>query len=159
METINAAEYEPEMYPFTNPLEREVSMTWGKRVYTFPPRSTTNLLGLIADSTPMEVQGIRKEFALRLSEQRFFETDEFKAMAAQAPAGSNLTPPLVPVDKRTQFMNECLIPLSKGKAAVSKMPEVDIESKLHVDPTTGKRVSKPIAKGEDLIGSAKRGEF
>ncbi len=159
MEKIDVSTYEPEMFPFTNPLEKEVSLTWGKKIYTFPPRSTTNLLGLISDATPLEIQGIRKEFAFRLSEQMFFASDEYKAMAAQAPAGSNLTPPLIPMDKRIQFMQLCLEPLSKAHAKVKDMPEIDIESKLHIDPNTGKPVSKPIKKGEDLIGKAKRGEF
>lgn len=159
IQEINASTYEPEMFPFTNPLEKDVTLVWGKKAYTFAARSTTNLLGLIPDASPIEVQGIRKEFAIRLSQQRFFESQEYKAMEAQAPAGSNLTPPLVPMDKRVQFMEECLIPLKKARATTKDVPQDDIESKLHVDPDTGKRVSKPVAKGEDLIGAAKRGEF
>ena len=145
----------PEMYPFSNFLEKDVTLYWDSRAYTFPALSTTNLLGRIPKANPEEIQGIRKKFAGDLAQIAYFETADYKQKQAAAPAsllqqGQMLTPPIYSETVLEPFIQRCLEPLTiKAPTVEDVSAKNDVTSKLSRD-RKGKLRSKVVQQGDEL---------
>jgi len=154
METVNMNEpvIPAEMYPFSNPLDRDVTLMWDGKAYTFAALSTTNLLGRIPNATPEHIQGIRKHFAYKLAQQMFFETDQYKKMEGQTPANPETikTPAIYSEAQLEKFVQKCLEPLHVQAPEVKDVSaEMDVTPRLTRDGK-GRPRSRVVAQGEDI---------
>lgn len=148
-----------EMYPFSNFLEKDVTLYWDSRAYTFPALSTTNLLGRIPKATPEDTQGIRKKFAYDLAQIAYFETEDYKKRQAAAPAaalqsGQMLTPPIYSEAMLEPLVERCLEPLTVKAPTVTAIPDeqniqMNVEKNLKRD-TKGRIRSRVVEQGTEL---------
>lgn len=105
---------------FTNPTDTERKYLWNNKEYLFPPKST---VPLVIMGEPLEnIQEIRKRFAYRMAEERFYEGekpsvgesyDKLKKM------GNGLPPTFNP-EILEPWIEECLKPLPIKRAAVKE---------------------------------------
>lgn len=104
-------EFEGVFY-FTNPTDKERKYLWNNKEYTFPPKST---VPLIIMGEPLEnIQEIRKRFAYRMAEERFYEGKDYAKLAKM---GQGL-PPTFDTKILEPLIEECLKPLPKGRADI-----------------------------------------
>lgn len=119
MDTIN--EEFSGVYMFTNPTDKERKYLWNNREYTFPPMSTVPLI--IQNETLENIQEIRKRFAYRMAEERFYESDEYKRMKDMG----NGMPPTFDPKILEPMIHECLKPLPVKRAIVKEGKKIDDE--------------------------------
>lgn len=99
---------------FTNPTDEDFTALWNNKEYTFPAQSTVPLIIL---SEPLEnIQEIRKRFAYRLAEQRFYASKEYEKMKKM---GNGLPPTFNPKILEP-MIEECLKPLPIKRAKVKE---------------------------------------
>ena len=60
------------VFMFTNPTDKERKYLWNNKEYVFPAESTVPLI--IPSETLENIQEIRKRFAYRMAEERFYMT-------------------------------------------------------------------------------------
>lgn len=106
------------VFRFTNPTDKDRTYLWNNKEYTFPAKST---VPLVIMGEPLEnIQEIRKRFAYRMAEERFYENekpsigdsyDKLKKM------GNGLPPTFNP-EILEPWIEECLKPLPIGRAIV-----------------------------------------
>lgn len=105
---------------FTNPTKQVRKYLWNNKEYTFEPETTSPLIVM---NEPLEnIQEIRKRFAYRMAEERFYEGekpitgesyDKLKKM------GNGLPPTFNP-EILEPWIEECLKPLPIKKAQVKE---------------------------------------
>lgn len=157
MEIDNVQEIPADMYPFSNFLDRDVTLYWDSRAYTFPALSTTNLMGRIPKATPEDVQGIRKKFAFDLAKLAYYETEDYKMRERSAPMndiqqGIMKTPALYSESSLEPLVERCLQPLPVQAPVVedhSEAKQKELESRLSKDEK-GRPRSRVVKQGDNL---------
>jgi hypothetical protein len=133
MDTIHE-EFEGVFY-FTNPTDEERKYLWNNKEYTFPPKSRVPLI--IPNETLENIQEIRKRFAYRMAEERFYESAEYKRMKDMG----NGMPPTFDPKILEPMIEECLAPLPKSRAVVRQAAPLDDE-RLY-------KATKALSKNDD----------
>lgn len=109
------------VFYFTNPTNQDRKYLWNNKEYLFPAEST---VPLVIMGEPLEnVQEIRKRFAYRMAEERFYEGKEYKAMSKQG----NGIPPTFDPKILEPMIEECLKPLPIKRAEVKEGKKIDDE--------------------------------
>lgn len=104
---------------FTNPTDVERKYLWNNKEYAFPAKST---VPLVIMGEPLEnIQEIRKRFAYRMAEERFYESKEYEKMSKQG----NGIPPTFDPKILEPMIEECLRPLPIGKAHIKEVEKDD----------------------------------
>lgn len=106
---------------FTNPTKVERKYLWNNKEYAFPPESTVPLI--IPSETLENIQEIRKRFAYRMAEERFYESKEYEKMKKM---GNGLPPTFDPKILES-MIQECLKPLTVSRAKVHEGKKIDSE--------------------------------
>lgn len=101
------------VYYFTNPTDVDRKYLWNNKEYTFPANTTVPLI--IASESLENIQEIRKRFAYRMAEERWYEGAEYKKMSQM---GGGIPPTFDPKILEP-MIEECLKPLPKGRAKVN----------------------------------------
>lgn len=109
------------VFYFTNPTDKERKYLWNNKEYSFPPESTVPLI--IPSETLENIQEIRKRFAYRMAEERFYESDEYQKMSKMG----NGVPPTFDPKILEPMIAECLKPLPVKRAKVEKGKDIDDE--------------------------------
>lgn len=143
-------------FPFTNRSTEVFKARWAKKEYTFPSMSTIQMLGMINDATPLELQGIRKKFAREWAVREFFK-GEIPVNGPTAASMTNKPGELNSIHQaRTYSDNElapyiqmCLIPLPIGEVRVADVSEAPLEETLHRDEE-GALITEAISKNTSL---------
>lgn len=136
-------------FHFTNPTEIERKYLWNNKEYTFPAKST---VPLIIMGEPLEnIQEIRKRFAYRMAEERFYEGekptvgesyDKLKKM------GNGLPPTFNP-EILEPWIEECLKPLPIAKAKVKEGKKDDGRKYKASKSLTGNEDPRDVFKEEN----------
>lgn len=100
------------VFNFTNPTDKERKYLWNNREYVFPPMSTVPLI--IPSETLEGIQEIRKKFAYRMAEERFYEGDEYNRLKVMG----NGLPPTFDPKILEPMIQECLKPLAVSRATI-----------------------------------------
>lgn len=124
------------VFMFTNPTDKERAYLWNNKEYKFPPESTVPLI--IPSETLENIQEIRKRFAYRMAEERFYESDEYQRMKTM---GGGLPPTFDPKILEP-MIQECLKPLPVKRASIKQGKRVDDESNY--------KATKAVGRNEDL---------
>lgn len=135
METNIEEEFGGVFY-FTNPTKQERKYLWNNKEYTFPAESTVPLI--ILSESLENIQEIRKRFAFRMAEERYYEGDEYKKNKEM---GGGLPPTFDPKILEP-MIQECLKPLAKARATVSQGKKIDDDNIY--------KASKAVGNNEDL---------
>lgn len=142
------------VFTFSNNSDLEFKAKWNKIEYSFPPRSTTPLSPhLFPESSPIEIQHIRKKFAYEWAQREILETPKVKTMDAKnqvnqmVKAHNALT--YVPGDLEP-LVKMCLEPLPitslKAEKIVVPQPELSENSRIIQNKT-----EQPNATGTDTL--------
>lgn len=123
------------VFMFTNPTKQERKYLWNNKEYTFPAESTVPLI--IPSETLENIQEIRKRFAYRMAEERFYESAEYKKMNKMG----NGMPPTFDPKILEPMIQECLKPLPVSRAKITKGKPVDDEKNY--------KATKAMQDGED----------
>ncbi len=117
------------VFRFTNPTKKVRKYLWNNKEYSFPAEST---VPLVIMGEPLEnIQEIRKRFAYRMAEERFYEGEtvptgeNYTAMSKQG----NGLPPTFDSKILEPWIEECLKPLAIAKAVVTDVPKDDHQYK------------------------------
>lgn len=130
------------VYYFSNPTKKDRSYLWNNKEYTFPAESTVPLI--IASESLENIQEIRKRFAYRMAEERFYEGET-------TPSGSNYIklkemgnglPPTFSEKILEPFIEECLKPLPIKRAKI-------VQAKNDVDDERNFKITKAMGEQED----------
>lgn len=109
------------VFYFTNPTKEERKYLWNNKEYVFPPESTVPLI--IPTETLENIQEIRKRFAYRMAEERFYESDTYKKMKDMG----NGMPATFDPKVLEPMIQECLKPLEVKRASIKTAKNVDDE--------------------------------
>lgn len=109
------------VFYFTNPTKQERKYLWNNKEYTFPAESTVPLI--IPTETLENIQEIRKRFAFRMAEERFYEGEEYQKLKVMG----NGMPPTFDPKILEPMIQECLKPLTIKRAAVKAGSSLDDE--------------------------------
>ncbi len=134
------------VFRFTNFTDTDFKAKWGNVEYTFPAMKTTPM---VMNSTPLEIQHIRKKFAKELAILEFYKTPKFVGMNAHTPGG---TPALYTDADLAPLIQRCLEPLPLAQMKAKILPKTD-ESKFSKD-SKGRNVTKILEKDESLLQQA-----
>lgn len=99
---------------FTNPTDKDRKYLWNNKEYTFPAESTVPLI--IPTETLENIQEIRKRFAYRMAEERFYESEQYMKMKDM---GGGI-PPTFDTKILEPMIQECLKPLPIKRAAIKE---------------------------------------
>lgn len=120
------------VFYFTNWTDHEFVGTWAKRDYHFAPKSMSPLV--IPEHSPLEIQHIRKKFALDLAEQEFYRSKTYAQQVGRdvgpdgVPRFSSVhTGSVVSIDALKPLFDRCLEPLPIEPAVVTKVVTPQIE--------------------------------
>jgi len=149
METNNygVGLYQDGVFYFTNPglfTERkkdgsesaDFTVLWNNREYTFEAKTTVPLV--IPNSTPEEIQHIRKVFAKKYAQAWFHTTPRYRKIVKD---GQNMP---ATYDEDTEYgavIQQCLTPLPKGRLETKELPRANDASF---------KGTKAIGKNSDL---------
>lgn len=117
---------------FTNPTDIDRKYLWNNKEYIFPAQSTVPLI--IPTETLENIQEIRKRFAYRCAEERFYESAEYKKMKDMG----NGMPPTFDPKILEPMIQECLKPLEIKRATVKQASKLDDESNYKASKALGK---------------------
>lgn len=109
------------VFYFTNPTEQERKYLWNNKEYTFPAKSTVPLI--ISNESLENIQEIRKRFAYRMAEERFYEGAEYQRMSKMG----NGIPPTFDPKILEPMIEECLKPLDVKRAKVQDAKTLDTD--------------------------------
>lgn len=109
------------VFYFTNPTKQERKYLWNNKEYVFPPESTVPLI--IPTETLENIQEIRKRFAYRMAEERFYESDQYMKMKDMG----NGMPATFDPKILEPMIQECLKPLEIKRAGVKNAKNIDDE--------------------------------
>jgi hypothetical protein len=137
-------------FRFTNWTDEDFVGVWGKKEYHFPANSTSPMI--MTDYSPIEVQQIRKKFALDLA-QKVFGTTEAYAKLMKQERNDDGTPRLNSIhgagtyslDALAPYIQRCLTDLPPSKVTVAERKETSMEDKLSKDDE-GRSVTEAVDK-------------
>lgn len=121
------------VFHFTNPTDKERTYLWNNKEYRFPPQSTVPLI--IPSETLENIQEIRKRFAYRMAEERFYESEQYMKMKDQG----NGIPPTFDPKILEPMIQECLKPLAMKRAEVKKAKDIDSETNYKSSKAMGEQ--------------------
>jgi hypothetical protein len=123
------------VFRFTNWTDEDFVAKWGSKEYRFPAKTTSPIF--IPNQTPLEIQQIRKKFALDLAQKVFGSTELYNRLIAQErnPDGSARLNSIqqagsYSLNDLAPYIQRCLEPLPAAKAEVTDAPIEPIENKL-----------------------------
>ena len=126
------------VFRFTNNDDEDFVTLWNNKEYIYPAGKTVPMI--IANESLENIQQIRKYFAQRLAEKRYYKTKNFKEIRngiKDKDMGRNVLPSSYDEKALQPFIDDCLKPLPEGKAKVVNLPAEELITKA----------SKPIGKG------------
>lgn len=123
------------VFYFTNPTDKERKYLWNNKEHTFPPQSTVPLI--IPSETLENIQEIRKRFAYRMAEERWYEGEEYEKMKKMG----NGMPPTFDPKILEPMIQECLKPLPIKRAAVKSASKIDDDRNY--------KATKAMGEGDD----------
>lgn len=141
------------VFYFTNPTDVERKYLWNNKEYTFPPRSTVPLI--IPTESLENIQEIRKRFAYRMAEERFYESEEYKKMKEM---GGGLPPTFDPKILEP-MIQECLTSLPITRAKIQTGKEIDKESNYKATKAVGKNEDLNLVFKEESANAPELGEM
>jgi len=103
------------VFKFTNASKEDFKVLWNNKEYIFPAESTCPLI--IPNTTPEEIQSIRKKFALKFAQREFAKSKEWKAIEKEG--NKHLTPATYNEAILEPYIQQCLSPLPLGSAKVN----------------------------------------
>lgn len=109
------------VFYFTNPTKQERKYLWNNKEYIFPPEATVPLI--IPTETLENIQEIRKRFAYRMAEERFYESDQYMKMKDMG----NGMPATFDPKILEPMIHECLKPLEVKRAGIKSAKNLDDE--------------------------------
>jgi hypothetical protein len=122
-------------FRFTNWTDEDFVGVWGKKEYHFPANSTSPMI--MPEHSPIEVQQIRKKFALDLAQKVFGSTEAYQKLMKQE-RNDDGSPRLnsihgagtYSIDQLAPYIKRCLEPLPVAKMTVAESKEIPMEDKL-----------------------------
>ena len=105
------------VFRFTNATDEDFKVLWNNKEYTYPAKGTYPMI--IANETLENIQEIRKKFAYKLAIREFYKSEEYVKMSKMG----NGIPPTFDEAKLQPWINQCLVPLPRGKADVKELPK------------------------------------
>lgn len=124
------------VFYFTNPDNEEFVGLWNNVEHRFAPQTTSPLI--IPQESLENIQEIRKRFALRNAEKRFYKSEQYMKMKE---LGGGMPPTFDP-KVLEPMIQECLKPLEQKRAVVTAGATLDNESNY--------KASKAVGNNEDL---------
>lgn len=121
------------VFYFTNPTDKERKYLWNNKEYVFPPESTVPLI--IPSETLENIQEIRKRFAYRMAEERWYEGKEYKKMKEMG----NGMPPTFDPKILEPMIQECLKPLPIKRAAIKQGKQIDNDRNYKATKAMGEK--------------------
>lgn len=121
------------VFYFTNPTKQDRKYLWNNKEYLFPAESTVPLI--IPNETLENIQEIRKRFAFRMAEERWYEGTEYNKMKEM---GGGLPPTFDPKILEP-MIQECLKPLEIKRAAVKQGSKIDDENNYKATKAMGEK--------------------
>lgn len=121
------------VFMFTNPTKEERKYLWNNKEYVFPPETTVPLI--IPTETLESIQEIRKRFAYRMAEERFYEGTEYKRLNSMG----NGLPPTFDPKILEPMIQECLTPLTVARAQIKKGKEIDSDRNYKATKAMGEK--------------------
>jgi hypothetical protein len=123
--------YQDGVFYFTNPgigkfkdkfnnESTDFTTLWNNNEYTFKEKTTVPLI--IPNTTPEEIQNIRKQFAKNYATAWFFTTKRYKDLVKK---GGYIP---ATYDEDTEYkdvIQACLTPLPKSQLEVKELPKID----------------------------------
>jgi hypothetical protein len=134
-------EYEADfdgVFRFTNNDDEDFITLWNNKEYTYPAGQTVPMI--IANESLENIQQIRKYFAERLAEKRFYKTKNFKEArngVKDKDMGRNVVATSFDKKLLQPYIDECLKPLPAGKQQVHQIPNEDRNIKVSKSFSTG----------------------
>lgn len=124
------------IFKFTNWSDKDFIGVWDKEEYHFPAKMQSPMH--IPKHSALEIQQIRKHFALKLAEREFFNSEQYKSAYLSQERNADGTPKINSIHQAgqysmrelTPFIQKCLEPLPQGKVRVQKTPVENLEDKL-----------------------------
>lgn len=142
-------------FPFTNRSDEDFAGIWGKKAYTFKAMTTTPMLGMIADASPLDLQGIRKKFAKDWAVAQFFkkegrqlESQEKNADGSPKFNSIHMARSYTDADL-APYIQMCLEPLPESDVTVEDIISIPIEETLTRDED-GNLVTEAISSKTSL---------
>ena len=125
-------------FRFTNDSDEDFIGKWDSKQYHFPAHTTSPIN--IIDRSPLEIQQIRKKFALDWAIREFGKSGSYEAYIKQE-RNNDGSPRLNSIhqagsyslDQLTPFIQRCLKPLETGKVTVTPAERINTEDKLSRD--------------------------
>lgn len=121
------------VFMFTNPTDKDRKYLWNNKEYVFPAQSTVPLI--IPTETLESIQEIRKRFAYRMAEERFYESKEYMKMRDMG----NGIPPTFDPKILEPMIQECLKPLTVKRAAIKQGAKLDDERNYKATKAMGEK--------------------
>lgn len=153
-------------FMFANDSDEDFIFKWGKRNYLFPAKQRVDLMKMAFNSTPLEVQQIRKIAAKQYGEWMYFKSDDMKQSEALEKDPQTGYPRLTSFHSARSYTESDLVPYiqaclkdyPEGDAQISEtIIEIPTLELLHRDEE-GEFINKPVenaakslAPGEILI--------
>ena len=141
------------VFMFTNPTDKERKYLWNNKEYTFPAESTVPLI--IPTETLENIQEIRKRFAYKMAEERFYESEQYKKMKDM---GGGIPPTFDPKILEP-MIQECLKPLPIKRSAVKEGKKIDDERNYKATKALGKNEDPNVLFREESANAPVLGEM
>ena len=125
------------VFKFTNWSDEEFIGVWGKKNYHYAANSTSPMI--IPESSPLEIQNIRKKFAKDLAEREYFKSARYEVTRAPEGTLGNRTMSGIhtaatySLDDLKEGIQKCLKPLEIKKAFVEAVKAAPLEDSLSRD--------------------------
>lgn len=142
-------------FPFTNDSDEDFVFVWAKKGYLLPARKTVDMMKIGFNSTPLEVQQIRKFAAKKWAEREFYKSTKYEALrgfegtrdengVVNARLTSFQSARSYSEDELKDGIQKCLSPLPEVQAMVMQNSiEVQTEANLRRDDD-GEFINKVI---------------
>ena len=138
------------VFRFTNDSDEDFIGKWNSKEYLFKAHTTSPMQML--EHTPLEIQQIRKKFAMDWAQRELGKSELYKNLLKQernsdgTPRSSSIHGAATySIDQLTPYIQRCLKPLPESKAVVSEAMTIKIEKKLSRNED-GKLNTRPLNK-------------
>jgi hypothetical protein len=152
---------------FSNWTDEDLTVKWNNKEYTFPKGTMSPMPAAALNATPLEVQQIRKKFAMDGAQREYFKgsLENGYATLLKQERNPDGTPRLnsfhsagtYSVDTLTPYIQKFLEPLPESRVKVAEAPKVDMEDRLSKDEE-GEVRTRAVSQGMSLKEKALKGE-
>lgn len=150
-------------FKFSNPSDEDFIGKWNSREYLFPAGTTVPMI--MSEHSPLEIQHIRKKFALDLAEREFFKTKKYETFRSREgvkddmgmiqPRGNGMSHAgQYTIGELTPFIQKCLQPLPVATLTSKEAKKTKLEDVLHKDDD-GKLVTAALVDGKSAFDQMK----